>query len=128
MGKEGEPNIYTDAFLSVDFGCMEVRVAGQVVRLTPTEYKMLLVFLLHPRRMLSPQLILACVWGQEYTTPNLVRWHIMRLRCKLAGNDPSRKGLIRNQHGFGYCYDPWAAPPEIEQEIAQQRLEGEPRF
>lgn len=64
----------------------EVRAGELRVDLTPTEYRLLELFLLNPGRLLSRQTILARVWGYDIeVAPNAVEQYIHYLRTKLSG-------------------------------------------
>ena len=49
--------------LEVDIAAREVRMAGNVVHLTRTEFNLLQVLVEHPRQALSRELIISLVWG-----------------------------------------------------------------
>jgi DNA-binding response OmpR family regulator len=90
--------------LAIDFATREVRVAGEVVELTPTEYVLLEELARHAGMVLSRRQLLEQVWGPQYTdaTP-LLRTHIANLRRKLEpGGGPPR--YIRTDPGVGYRF------------------------
>lgn len=61
-----------------------VTLTGQVVHLTPTEYKLLVALASHPDEVLSRQSLGQLVWGyQDLGTGHLIDVHIGRLRVKL---------------------------------------------
>ncbi|MDA0815816.1 MAG: response regulator transcription factor [Chloroflexi bacterium] len=79
----------------------EVRVANQRVDLTPTEYRLLELFLQNPGRLLTRQTILARVWGYDIeVAPNAVEQYIHYLRTKLSGAIP-----LVTVRGAGYRLD-----------------------
>jgi len=81
----------------------EVFLHEHPLSLTPTEFRLLALFMQHPRRVFSKEALLRRVWGYEYADPNLVDVHISRLRKKL-GDRPPR--LIRTHYGAGYAFYP----------------------
>src|SRR5581483_6456604 len=67
--------IEVDGELSIDFDRAEVRVRGQSVRLTPTEYRLLYHLASNPGRLMPTETLLARVWGYEYQSEE----HYVRL-------------------------------------------------
>jgi two-component system, OmpR family, response regulator MprA len=95
----GEPFVYAD--LELNQATREVRRAGNLVELTSQEYKLLLLFMRHPRQVLSREQILERVWG--YTSEidtHALEVHIGHLRQKLEAQGGFR--LIHTVRGFGY--------------------------
>jgi DNA-binding response OmpR family regulator len=77
-----------------------VTLDGSVIELTLTEYELLRLFLLNPRRVLPRQLILDRVWGYDfYGNENNVEVYVGYLRRKLG--DEARR-LIETVRGVGY--------------------------
>jgi two-component system, OmpR family, response regulator MprA len=95
----GEPFVYTD--LELNQATREVRRAGRLIELTSQEYKLLLLFMRHPRQVLSREQILERIWG--YTSEidtHVLEVYIGHLRQKLEAQGGSR--LIHTVRGFGY--------------------------
>jgi DNA-binding response OmpR family regulator len=101
---------YSDPFLAVDFGRREVHVMGMVRELTPIEYALLSLLIQRAGEALSVEYLLSTVWGRDYDTFDLVKWHISNLRRKLQ-NDHSNgdDGPILTVRGYGYRY---RSPPQ----------------
>jgi DNA-binding response OmpR family regulator len=77
-----------------------VTLDGSAIELTLTEYELLRLFLLNPRRVLPRQLILDRVWGYDfYGNENNVEVYVGYLRRKLG--DEARR-LIETVRGVGY--------------------------
>ena len=96
----GEPLTYAD--LELNQATQEVRRAGHLVELTSQEYKLLLLFMRHPRQVLTREQILERVWG--YNTEidsHVLEVYIGHLRQKLEARGGSR--LIQTIRGFGYA-------------------------
>ena len=90
----------------------EVWRAGTPVRLTATEFNLLRLFLLNPRRVLSKDQIIDHVWHYDFGgNQNIVETYVSYLRRKL---DPLGPPLIHTQRGVGYSLRP---PPETERAI-----------
>lgn len=101
-------SIYSDPQVRVDFSRREVYVDGELKELTPIEYSLLSLFVHRPGEALSLEYLLTNVWGREYDTFDLVKWHISNLRKKLT-NGPSEDGKdgtspIVTVRGYGYRY------------------------
>jgi DNA-binding response OmpR family regulator len=76
----------------------EVTVGGAPVELTVKEFDLLAYFIAHPGVLLSRDLLLDRVWGQEYPGgTRTVDVHVAQLRRKLG-----RPDLIRTLRGAGY--------------------------
>src|SRR5918997_6211256 len=79
----------------------EVFLDGRPIHLTPRELDLLDVFMLHPRQVMTRDILLDRVWGTDYLGDgNLIEVHISALREKLG--DQERK-LIRTVRGVGYA-------------------------
>jgi two-component system KDP operon response regulator KdpE len=77
-------------------------VAGQAVKLTPTEYGLLRLFVQHAGRILTHRQILREVWGPNTDEEtNYLRVYITGLRKKLEEN-PQMPELIITEPGVGY--------------------------
>ncbi|WP_454050956.1 response regulator transcription factor [Cellulomonas sp. Marseille-Q8402] len=93
--------------LELDEDSHEVRRAGQVVDLSPTEFKLLRYLLLNPGRVLSKAQILDHVWQYDWGgDANIVESYISYLRRKVdqvERPDGSRVDpLIQTKRGVGY--------------------------
>jgi two-component system response regulator MprA len=87
--------------LELDPDVHAVRVAGRVEDLTRTEYQLLELLMLNPRRVLSSELIYDRVWGYDFGgAGNTLRVYIGYLRRKLEAGGERR--LIQTVHGVGY--------------------------
>jgi two-component system KDP operon response regulator KdpE len=90
--------------LEVDFARQEVRLAGERIPLTPTEYNLLYHLVRNAGHILPHATLLAKVWGREYVDElDYVRVYVRRLREKL-GDDPDRPRFIQTERGLGYRF------------------------
>lgn len=90
--------------LEMDFARQEIRLAGQRVELTPTEYKLLYHLVRNVGYVLTHGMLLAKVWGREYVDEvDYLRVYVRRLRDKL-GDDPEHPRYIRTERGLGYRF------------------------
>ena len=77
------------------------RMGERVVDLTRTEYQLLELLMLNPRRVLSSELIYDRIWGYDFgMAGNSLRVYIGYLRRKLEAGGAPR--LIQTVHGVGY--------------------------
>ncbi len=102
--------IYTDGYLTVDFDRHEVFAEKQQVHLTPLEFFLLKMLVENAGKVLSHQVLLDAGWGQDYSSADSVKWHIVHLRRKI-GDDTRSPRIIRTVRGAGYRYDPPVASP-----------------
>jgi two-component system, OmpR family, KDP operon response regulator KdpE len=90
--------------LEMDFARQEVRLAGERLDLTPTEYKLLYHLVRNAGYVLTHGTLLAKVWGREYVDEvDYLRVYVRRLRDKL-GDDSERPRYIRTERGLGYRF------------------------
>ena len=56
---------YADSVLEIDFGSLDVRIAGEPVELTALQLRVLAALVEHHGKVLSPQQLLAMAWGRR---------------------------------------------------------------
>ena len=96
--------IEVDDRLKIDFDRREVWVAGELVQLRPTEYRLLYHLVQNAGWVITHDQILTKVWGYEYRDePHYVRLYINYLRKKLE-EDPSNPKYILTERGVGYRF------------------------
>ena len=92
--------------ISIDFAKMELKRSGQIVEITPQEFKVLKYFAQTPECVISRNQLLNDVWGYEsYPTTRTVDNHIMNLRQKLE-LDPENPTHFLTVRGVGYKFVP----------------------
>ena len=85
----------------IDKNTHEVKVDGQTIDLTATEYKLLILFTEKIGRVLSREVLLRDIWGYKNDIETrTVDMHVQRLRNKLL----SSKNSIFTVRGFGYKF------------------------
>lgn len=88
--------------LRVDFSAHEVRVDGQEIKLTPTEYSLLHFLARNAGRVMPHRVLLEKVWGGDYIdSTDYLKVYTQRLRAKL-GDDPQDPKMIVSERGVGY--------------------------
>lgn len=96
--------IEVDDRLRIDFGRREVWVEGELVKLRPTEYRLLYHLVQNTGWVLTYDQLLTKVWGYEYRDePHYVRLYINYLRQKLE-KDPANPQYILTERGVGYRF------------------------
>lgn len=86
--------------LTLDPASHEVRRAGRLIELSPTEYRLLHYLLVNATTVVSKAQILVNVWDDDFDgSENVVELYISYLRRKIDdGNSP----LIHTRRGVGY--------------------------
>jgi two-component system KDP operon response regulator KdpE len=93
-----------DDRLKIDFGKREVWVEGKIIKLRPTEYRLLYHLVQNAGWVLTYDQLLAKVWGYEYRDePHYVRLYINYLRQKLEP-DLANPRYIITERGVGYRF------------------------
>ena len=86
----------------IDQARREVTVAGQLVHLTPNEYKLLITLVKHAGMVLTHHQLLKEVWGSvQGAQPHYLRVYMAQLRQKLE-TDPARPAHLITEPGVGY--------------------------
>jgi two-component system KDP operon response regulator KdpE len=88
--------------LQVDVHALKATCRGQSLKLTRTEFDLLLFLMRNVGKALPHQTILRNVWGPEYGhEAEYLRVYIGRLRRKIEP-DPSNPEYIKTEYGIGY--------------------------
>ena len=93
-----EPITYGD--LTVDPTTREIARAGNPIELTPREFELLLMFMKHPRQVLTRQQLMETVWGYDSPEQGVLDVHVGHLRQKLEAHGPR---LIHTIRGIGFA-------------------------
>jgi len=104
--KESEDEHEVAAFgdIKVDFSRREVLRGGNKVELTYKEFELLKMMILNKRKILTREIILENIWGNEYDgETRTVDVHIRYLRQKLEEDDANPK-YIETIRGIGYRF------------------------
>ncbi len=95
-------HVYKNGGLSIDDETKEVRVDGELVRLTPMEYGILLLLIKNPGRVYTIPQIYEQVWNEPaYAADNTVAVHVRRIRKKIEIN-PEEPKYLKVVWGIGY--------------------------
>jgi two-component system KDP operon response regulator KdpE len=102
-GATHEPH-HIDDRLTIDFDRREVWVEGKLVKLRPTEYRLLYHLVQNAGWVVPHDQLLAKVWGYEYREEtHYLRLYINYLRQKLEA-DPADPRYILTERGVGYRF------------------------
>jgi DNA-binding response OmpR family regulator len=103
LGGTGDrPDVYKSGGLEIDDERKSVTVDGEDVRLTPIQYKILLLLMRSPGRVFSIDEIYERVWNEEaYGAENTVAVHIRNIREKIEIN-PREPKYLKVVWGIGY--------------------------
>ena len=94
--------VYCAGDLVVDLARRVVTVAGREVKLTPKQYDLLRVLVVHAGKVLTHQQLLRQVWGPGYSEESqYLRVYIGQLRQRVEP-DPARPSYILTEPGVGY--------------------------
>ncbi len=97
-----DPDALSFAELRLDPNRHGAEVGESFVELTRTEYQLLELLMLNPRRVLTHSVIYDRVWGYDFgPTSNALRVYIGYLRRKLE--DAGARELIHTVRGVGYA-------------------------
>jgi two-component system, OmpR family, response regulator len=97
--REGGP-VLTFADIELDQDSYEVRRGGQLIDLSPTEFRLLRYLMLNPGRVLTRAQLLDHVWDYDFGgSSTVVATYVAYLRRKLAVHGPE---VIHTQRGVGY--------------------------
>jgi DNA-binding response OmpR family regulator len=93
-----------DEYLAVDFNTAEVIVAGERVKLRPTEFRLLRHLIENAGWTVPHSTLLSKVWGYEYKDEiSYLRLYINYLRKKIEP-DPANPRYIVTERGMGYRF------------------------
>ncbi len=94
-------SVYRKGALIVDFTRMTVHRDGELVLLTPTEFRILTTLIQNSGRVLTRQLLLESIWDidGQFIDDNTLSVHISRLREKIGVQ------RIRTMRGVGYQWE-----------------------
>ncbi len=92
--------------LELDASSRQVRLEGQALALTATEFRLLEFLMRRPGVVFSREQLLNAVWGQDRAiTDRAVDVYVLRLRQKIE-RDPAAPVLIHSVRGFGDTFEP----------------------
>ncbi len=104
-GTMNHQKIFSFDNFEVEFDRFELRKDGEVVKLTPIEFKLLSTFIQNVGKVLTRDSILDLVWGPDvFVTDRAVDTHITNLRKKIESKLEEPRYII-SIRGIGYRFD-----------------------
>ncbi len=95
----------TSGELIIDFDQRRVTVAGEVIELTPTEYRLLEMLARSANHTVPTEALLKDVWGPQYAgETNHVKHYVWTLRKKIEADAGDPKHIL-TERGFGYRFE-----------------------
>lgn len=91
--------------IAIDASAMQLRVRGQLMTTTATEFRLLEYLARHPGRVFSRDHLLDAVWGDaRFVTPRSVDVYVRRIREKIESDAEDPRYLI-TVRGAGYRFE-----------------------
>lgn len=89
----------------IDANAMQLKVRGEVITTTATEFRLLDYLAHHPGRVFSRDRLLDAVWGDaRFVTPRSVDVYVRRIREKIE-IDPENPRYLKTVRGAGYRFE-----------------------
>lgn len=98
-----QDNIYEIKYLKVDMSKREVYKRGNLISLTPTEYRILELFIQEKNKVVTKDNFIEVLYKQngDYIDEHALSVYISRLRCKIEESD---NPIIKTIYGMGYMW------------------------
>lgn len=95
--------VYSDGYITVNFESFTATRENEVILFTPTEYKLLKVFMVNSGRVITRQVLLEKLWDNEnnFVDEHALTVNINRLRGKLENGNHK---YIKTVYGMGYIW------------------------
>lgn len=100
-----EENLFVVGGLELNQDTMQVTVDGNLVKLTPLEFKILALLMRNPGRVFSADEIYEQVWNERAVATDTIMVHIRRIREKIEFN-PKEPKYLKVVWGVGYKIEP----------------------
>lgn len=103
--RTNSPSVLAIGDIEIDPAGQIVRKRGDIVPLSPTEFRLLMTLAEHPGEVVPSKALIASVWGNQYANEtHYLRLYVRYLRQKLE-DDPSHPVYIVNRWGSGYALE-----------------------
>jgi DNA-binding response OmpR family regulator len=117
-GQSTPTRVLKSGTLELDRTSCRVKLAGETLSLTATEFRLLDFLMSRPGVVFSREQLLDAVWGHDRAvTDRTVDVYILRLRQKTE-TDPANPTLIRSVRGFGYSFNEGEAVVEEREKVS----------
>ena len=105
--KQNSEKVYVCGGLELNEDTVQVTVDGEPIKLTPIEFKILLLLIRHPGRVFSADEIYERVWNERAINTDTVMVHVRRIREKIEYN-PKEPKYLKVVWGVGYKIEKYA--------------------
>ena len=103
--RPSSPEILRFGDVELDGGAMQMRLRGEVVTMTATEFRLLDYLARHPGRVFSRDQLLDAIWGDaRFVTPRSVDVYVRRIREKME-EDAENPRFLKTMRGAGYRFE-----------------------
>jgi len=100
-----EPSVVKFDAVEIDAHAMQLRVNGELVTTTATEFRLLDYLARHPGRVFSRDQLLDAVWGDaRFVTPRSVDVYVRRIRERIE-QDAEAPRYLKTMRGAGYRFE-----------------------
>ena len=99
--RQSSDRVHIIGGLELNEDTVEVTVDGSLVKLTPLEFKILLLLMKKPGRVFSPEEIYERVWNEQAINTETIMVHVRRIREKIEIN-PKEPKYLKVVWGVGY--------------------------
>jgi two-component system phosphate regulon response regulator PhoB len=115
--RPSSPSVLKFADIEIDANAMQLRVKGELVTTTATEFRLLDYLARHPGRVFSRDHLLDAVWGDaRFVTPRSVDVYVRRIREKIEA-DAEEPRYLKTMRGAGYRFE---IPKQQQEQIHLQ--------
>jgi two-component system, OmpR family, KDP operon response regulator KdpE len=99
----GAPGRIVDGGVAIDLAARRLTIDGHPVRLTPTEWRLLIALASAPDRLLTYRQVITAVWDERHgdEARESLRVHLRTLRSKL-GDKANEPRFVATEPGVGY--------------------------
>ena len=105
--KQSSEKVHVCGGLELNEDTVQVTVDGEPIKLTPIEFKILLLLIRHPGRVFSADEIYERVWNERAVNTDTVMVHVRRIREKIEYN-PKEPKYLKVVWGVGYKIEKYA--------------------
>lgn len=104
LKRNGSNHVYSDGFLKIDFEKHTAYAGEKGISFTPTEYKLLQIFISNGGSVLTRRILLEKLWDNEnnFVDEHTLTVNINRIRSKIE--EDNRK-YIKTVYGIGYIWN-----------------------
>jgi two-component system, OmpR family, KDP operon response regulator KdpE len=109
--RDEKPSTFHHPEMEIDWRSHQVYIRGHLVKLSPTEFKLLTCLIENRGWLVTHEELLRKVWGPDYISDkSFVKLYIRYLRQKIE-KDPGRPQLILTERGIGYRFSTQVKEP-----------------